>query len=187
MRRAAPLLAIALLLSAPAAAGPVADAGVEAEKLLEAGDHAGAVAALDAAIARILAEGPLTIRKALFVEKATGFGAYVERAAAFRPDEPIVIYVEPAGFIYGANAGGGKEMSLVADFVLQDEKGETIFAKDELVSVAQPVRYENREVHFSLTLNLTGLAAGAYVGKFRVRDRHSDKSARFDLPFEIRS
>lgn len=173
--------------AAPVIAGPVADAAAKAEELLAAKDHAGAIAALDGAIAGILKDAPLTIRNALFVDRATGYGAYVEReSAVFKSGEPIVIYVEPMAFAFGKNDLGAKEFSLIADFVLQDDKGETLFAKDDFVSVVQPVRYDNREVHFTLTLDLTGLPEGQFVGKFRVRDSHSDKSALFELPFEIR-
>lgn len=176
-----------LTLTASALAGSVADAGAKAEKLVQANDHAAAIAVLDEAIAGILKEAPMAIAKALFVDKATGYGAYIERAAAvFKPGEPIIIYVEPTAFTFGKNDLGAKEFSLTTDFVLRDDKGETLFAKDDFVSVVQPVRYDNREVHFTLTIDLTGLPEGNFIGKFRVRDRHSAKSAMFDLPFAVK-
>lgn len=187
MRAAFLLLPVLSSLALPAYAGPVADAAAKAEQLLDAKDPVAAVAALDAAIAAILKDAPLTVRKALFVDKATGYGAYAERAAAvFKPGEPILIYVEPIAFAFGKNDVGAEEFALVADFVLQDEKGATLFAKDDFVSVVQPVRYHNREVHFTLTLDLTGLPNGEFLAKFRLRDKHADKSALFELPFEVK-
>lgn len=181
------ILAMTLLLSSPATAGPITEAAAKAEQLLDAKDPVGAVAALDEAIDVVWTQAPLTIRKALFVDNASGYGIYAERAAAvFKPGEPILVYAEPIGFAYGKNNIGGLEISLVTDFVLQDPKGETLYAKDDFVTVTLPVRYRNREFQMTLTINLTGLPEGSYVGKFRVRDRHSDKSAVFDMPFEVK-
>ncbi len=181
------IAAMMLVSTLPANAGPIEDAASKAAVLNAGGDPAGAIAALDDAVDAIWTAAPLTLRKALFVNAASGYGVYDERAdAVFKPGEPILVYVEPIGFAYGKNQVGGSEISLVTDFDLQNPAGESLYSKDDFVAVTLPVRYKNREFQMTLTLNLTGLPEGQYVGKFRVRDKHSDKNVVFDMPFEVK-
>ena len=185
MTRARLALAAALMAASPAFAGPVTDLAAKAEAAM-AGDPLAALSALDEAVEAVWSASPLLFRKALFVDSASGFGIYAERAnAVFKPGEPIIIYSEPVGFGYGKNAVGGLEINLVADFVLTSDSGEELFKKDEFFASEQPVRYHNREFLMTITLNLTGLPAGKYVGKFKVRDKHSDKTGEFELAFEV--
>jgi len=183
----AAILAIALFgIVGPALAGPIADAGKKAETLLEQGDSVGAAQALDAAMEEIWRRSPLVFRKALFVNDSSGFGIYEERGSnVFRVGEPLVVYVEPLGFGYGARGEGGLEIALTADFVLTDANGSELFAKADFLKIALPVRYRNREFQMKLTVNLTGLPEGEYIARFHVRDQHSDKSGDFELPFLI--
>lgn len=172
--------------TSPGQCGPITDHAALAERLIEENDPVGAVAALDAAIEEVWKRSPLIFRKSLFVEDSAGFGIYRERdSEIFKPGEPLVVYAEPIGFAYGKNAIGGMEINLVADFVLTDRDGKTLFSKDDFLNVALPVRYHNREFQMKLTVNLTGLPAGKYIARFNVRDHHSDKSGMFELPFEV--
>lgn len=181
------MAAMTLLASFPARSGPIEDAAAKAAEL-SATDPAGAIAALDDAVDAIWTAAPLTLRKALFVNSAGGFGVFDERAnAVFKPNEPILVYVEPIGFAYGKNQVGGSEISLIADFELLNPAGESLYAKDDFIGVTLPVRYKNREFQMTLTLNLTGLPEGNYVAKFHLRDKHSDKSVVFDMPFEVKA
>jgi len=178
--------AVLALTSGAALAGPIVDHATRAEALLDGGDATAAADALDKAMEEIWKRSPLAFRKALFVVDSSGFGIYQERESnVFQQGEPLVVYAEPIGFAYGRNAIGGSEISLVADFVLTDQNNNELFSQDDFLSVALPVRYHNREFQIKMTVNLTGLPPGSYIAKFHVRDKHSDKSGDFELPFEV--
>lgn len=178
-------LAASFLSPLPGLAGPVADHAAQAEAAM-ATDPIAALGHLDAAIEEVWKAAPLAFRKVLFAESAGGFGIYAERPnAIFKPGEPILIYGEPVGFGYGKTALGGLEISLVLDFVLANEAGEELFAKADFIAYQLPVRYHNREFNTATTLNLTGLEPGKYIAKFKMRDKHSDKTGAFELKFEV--
>lgn len=179
-------LAMISMTTGVARGGPIADHAAEAEQLLESGDSVGAAEALDRAFEVIWEQSPLVFRKVLFVADSSGYGFYNERDSdVFQPGEPLIVYAEPVGFAYGKNKVGGTEISLVADFVLTDTDGKELLSQDDFLEVTLPVRYHNREFQVKFTVNLTGLPTGSYVAKFHVRDKHSDKSGDFELPFEI--
>lgn len=185
-------LALALAFSAltcigTAGAGPIADKAKEAETLLEAGDAEAALDRLREAVEIAWDASPLIVRKVLFVQRATGYGLYVERteASTFKPGEKLLIYVEPAGYGYGRSAVGGLTIGFDVDFVLKDAAGKSLFSKDDFLAIGSPVRYRNREFYLNMTVNLTGLKPGDYVSEFRLRDQNSDKMAEFELPFSV--
>jgi hypothetical protein len=167
-------------------AGSIVDHATKAEALLESGKSVEAISELDAAMEVIWSASPLVFRKVLFVKQSTGYGLYVERGnQTFKPDEPLLIYVEPIGYGYGDDGTGGNEISLAVDFVLTDGNGKELFSKDDFITLGTPLRYHNREFHLDLSINLTGMPEGSYVGKYHIRDLHSDKSGDFELPFEV--
>lgn len=168
-------------------AGPIVDAATKAETALGAGDSLAALEALDQAMETLWAKSPLVFRKALLVDSAEGYGVYVARDnAVYKPDEPIHVYVEPIGYAYGKNKIGNPEINLALDFQLRDDTGKIGFEQADFSNWVFPVRYHNRELILTMNLNLTGLPVGAYVGVFTIRDRHSDKTGRFEIPFEVR-
>jgi hypothetical protein len=172
--------------NAPAAAGEIVEHAAKAESLEQQGDYLGALSALDEAVAVIWQKSPLQFRKFLFVDSAAGYGVYARReSAVFKKGEPLHVYAEPIGFAYGKNALGNMEITMPVDFELQDEKGKTIFQKSDFVSFSLPVRDHNREFNMTFTVNLSGLSVGRYRARFHVRDKYSDKSGDFTLPFEI--
>ena len=177
---------ILLWLTGMAAAGVISDKAGEAEKLLEAGDHVAALEALDAAADAIWTAMPLTIRKAVLVDSSSGYGIYAPREEKpYAQEEDILIYVEPLGFAYGRDSLGGLQIAFDTDMSLVDEDGEEVLVREDFLSTETPVRYRNREFNLSLTLNLTGAPAGVYTAIFLLKDRHSDKTAEFSVPFEI--
>ena len=184
--RPALLALLCLVLAGTAYAGPIAEAGRKAEALMESGDSVGAAQALDEAMEEIWRRSPLLFRKVLFVHDSSGFGLYSERRSnVFLAGEPLVVYVEPLGFAYGPDTTGGMRITLHADFVLTDSRGNELFARDDFLTVSLPVRYRNREFQMKLTVNLTGLSEGSYIARFHVRDGNSDKAGDFELPFVI--
>jgi hypothetical protein len=174
-------------IPAPSAvAGPIADAGAKADTLMDEGKTVEAIDALDAAMEEIWRRSPLVLRKVLLVNESHGFGIYQPRDSdIFHPGEKLRVYVEPVGYAYGKNAIGGLEIAFDTDLTIRSDRGKQLFYRPDLFRVALPVRYHNREFNLSLTLTLTGLPPGKYVGAFHLKDRHSDKAADFELPFEI--
>lgn len=185
-RRALLVLAMTGAASAMAMAGPLVDRASEAERLVAAGDPLAAIDALDAAILQVWTEMPLAIRKALLVDSATGYGIYAERKSpVYRAGETILLYVEPVGFAYGRDALGITQIAFDIDLAIDDGTGRQVLAQKDFVSVATPVRYNNREFHISLSLNLTGAPPDSYVAHFHFKDRHSEKTADSSVGFEI--
>ena len=181
---AAALLAAAI--AGPSHAGPIADKGREAETLAGSGDPLKAFEALDAAAEQIWNEMPLTIRKVLLVESAEGYGIYAPReSSVYKSGESIRIYTEPVGFGYGRTALGGYEVAFDVDFAVTDESGEEVLNEEDFLAFAMPLRYRNREFQLTLAVNLDGAPAGRYTGTFLMKDKHSEKTASFSVPFEI--
>ncbi len=170
----------------PANAGEIAAQADKAENLAEQGDYIGAISALDDAVEILWQKSPMQFRNVLFVDSADGYGVYAKRESdIFKKDEPLLVYAEPIGFAYGKNALGNTEITLPVDFELQNEKGKTIYQKDDFVTVSLPVRYHNREFNMTITVRLSGISAGKYLAKFHVKDKYSDKSGDFSLPFSV--
>ncbi|QDZ01695.1 hypothetical protein FQ775_15690 [Nitratireductor mangrovi] len=186
MLRGVMALMVAGGISGAAAAGSIADKGAEAEKQFAAGQPIAAIETLDSAVAKIWDTMPLTVRRAVLVESVSGYGIYAPRdKPAFGPGEAIVIYVEPIGFAYGKDSLGAGQIAFDIDLAIEDEAGTQVLQRENFVSVETPVRYRNREFHLTVNLNLSGAPTGKYVGRFLLKDRHSDKTAEFDVPFEI--
>ncbi len=185
MLRLMSAIVFSMSLATASMAGPVADFAAKAEELAKS-DPVAALAALDQAIEEVWNASPLLLRKALFVDSASGFGVYAERSGSvFKQGEPIVVYGEPLGFAYGKNLIGGMEINLAVDLALLDGSGTELGAQKDFGEFVLPVRYHNREFQITLTVNLPGFPAGKYLARFTLRDRHSEKTATFELPFEI--
>ncbi len=179
---------LGLSLAAPVAAGPIVEKAAEAEQLLQSGEPIDALERLEEAVEIAWAAAPLIVRKALFVEQADGYGLYLSRAAGsvFKPDEKMLIYVEPQAFGYARNGSGSYSIGFDTDFVLADPEGKVLLSQKDFAKVEKPVRYKNREFFLSLTVTLTGVPAGEYQLGFRLRDQNSDKSVVFQLPVTFR-
>ena len=185
------LRAILILMTTAAfcgavAAGSIAEKGAEAENQVAAGDPAAAIETLDAAIAEIWDAMPLTVRKAVPVDSATGYGVYAEREnTVYKTGEKVLVYVEPIGFTYGRGPLGDRLISLGVDLAILDADGDQVFGKEDLMRLELPVRYRNREFFLTLNINLETPPPGKYTGRFLLKDNHSDKTAEFEIPFEV--
>jgi hypothetical protein len=135
---------------------------------------------------KVWQDGPLLFRKAIFVSKEpAGFGIYDPRPDnKFAPGEKLVIYVEPVGFTW-KEQDGLKRAQLVADLVLKDGEGTVVGQQEGFGTFTFDSREENMEVMTALTIDFTEAPAGKYVAELKFNDKLGDKSATFDLPFEI--
>ena len=185
------IFSIAVLVSTMpfiARAGEVADLAAKAEQLLQQGKPVAAYEALDAAMDRLWERMPLTVRKAMFVVgKPGGFGIYNPREnAVFKPGEPLIVYLELAGFGHKP-LSGAYEISITGDAAIADASGEKIlanmpdFLKNRMIS-----RRKNREYIAHLTITLSGAPAGRYQLLLTLKDKVSGKTTQVRLPFEIR-
>ncbi|WP_316859645.1 hypothetical protein [uncultured Cohaesibacter sp.] len=166
-------------------AGEFADRMLKAETLLTSGQAKTAFAELDAIVDDIWTRSPMFVRQATFVSEINGYGDYKERPAVFKPDEAHMIYVEPVAFGYGKMDDGKNVASWGVDYSLTGPAGSTLFEKEDFVELGVPLAGHNREVHLKLTINLSGLKPGSYVSNFLLKDKNSEKTTNFSLPFDI--
>lgn len=178
----------AIMLGAHATyAGPIVDAAERAEQHAQSGEPARGLEALDEAVAVLWQQLPLSFRTWTLVESAEGYGIYKPRDdATFRPGETMRVYIEPIGFDYGAKAGL-HEVALSTDLALETPGGQVLAEGKDMFNISVPSRNRIREFNMTLSLVVPQLAPGPYRAVFTVRDRHSDKSGEFAVPFQIKA
>ena len=187
MNSKAKCLTALLFLSATslAAAGPIVDAAEEAEALNARGKTVEALEALDKAVDAIWRESPLAFREVLLVNSSGGYGIYEERAdRTFRPDEKMMIYVEPVGFGYGGSSASAT-IDFKADLAIENTTGQVLGESRDIFSLSTPSQPGKREFSMTLTFGAPFLRPGDYKAVFTVRDENSDKSGSFEVPFSI--
>ena len=186
--RTALLLASLAAVAAPvpASAGKIADEAVRAEELAAAGNPVQALAAIESAFNELWDQAPLGFSEALFVAaKPQGFGIYDMRPnAVFAPGEDMLVYAEPFGYGYGRD-GETFEIAFDADFELRTAKGQILHAQSDFARLDMRSRRRNKEFQIFITYNFKGLKAGDYVLATTLRDRNSDKTGSFELPFTV--
>lgn len=182
------LLATAFLAIAavPAAAGEIADAGANAESLMEGGKYAEALVSLDTARATVWDAAPLRINKAVLVASdPQGFGIYdIRDNNQYKAGEPIVIYTEPSGFGYGRD-GDLYTINMALDFTIKSSTGESLAVRENFAKWELRSRVPNKEFMGKLTYTFSGIDPGDYVVETVIRDQNSDKTTTFPTPFRI--
>ena len=172
-------------LAHAAQAGDISDFAGKAEDTLAKGQEQAAYDQMEAAVEAFWLRSPLIIRTAKFATNIKGYGVYSERDAVFKKNEPLIVYVEPIAFNYKDLGEGQYLANFGIDFKLGNADGEILLGKNDFLNMPIKTARHNREVHLTLTVNLTGLGAGKYVSHYRIRDKNSTKSATFALPFEV--
>lgn len=185
MRRAARLAALLALLAGPALAGPIADAGRDAEALAAQGRAEEAAAALDRARDGLWRAAPLSVKRLQFVAaEPQGFGVYEPRqGAGFKPGEALYVYGELAGYGYGRD-GDLYRIEFTVTLSVTGAGGAVAIAPQS-GKLALASRAENREYMLALVYEPKGLPAGDYVLQAELRDVNSPKTATIRLPFRI--
>jgi hypothetical protein len=183
---AACLSALIILSGASnAGAGPVADAAARAEALQAEGKTVEALEALGGALDTIWAEGPLAFRKVALVESAGPLGTYEERAErSFTPDEMFRVYVEPVGFGYGS-AGANGTIGFDADLAIENPTGQVITEAKDVFAITVDSAPGRREFGMTLSFAVPYLRPGDYEAIFTVRDKNSEKTGAFEVPFSV--
>ncbi|WP_319531416.1 hypothetical protein [uncultured Cohaesibacter sp.] len=175
----------ALLLPLQGKADEMSDTLAKAESLLTSGQPKAAFEALDTMVESFWQKSPMFVKVATFATNIEGYGLYSERAPIFKRNEPLVVYAEPIGYAYGTNSDGKLNASWNVDFTLTNDGGDTLFQKDDFLTLKLPLGQRNREIHLTLTINLTGMKPGKYVSHYQLKDQNSEKQTEFSLPFEV--
>jgi hypothetical protein len=185
MKKAVALLIVGLVNS-PVLAGDISDAGSRAESFLEDGNHAKAMAALNAARETVWNAAPLTINKAVLVAAdPKGFGIYdIRDDNRYRAGEDIVIYTEPSGYAYGRD-GDLYVIGMTIDFEVRSESGESLASQENIAVWQLRSRVPNKEFMGKVTYSFAGIEPGNYVVETRIRDLNSDKVTSFPTRFVI--
>src|SRR5688572_13929929 len=176
---------IAWTWSPPALAGPIAEAAEEAERLHAEGKTVEALDALNAAIDTIWRESPLVFRQVVLVESSAGYGRYQERTnRVFRPDEEMRIHVEPVGYGYGATADGAT-IDFGVDLAIENMTGQVLGEARDVLEFSTETHPNRRDLGITFSIKAPYVRPGDYKAVFTVRDRNSDKSGTFEVPFTV--
>jgi hypothetical protein len=190
MKRAAALasaLLAAAILSGGAYAGQIVDLAKQAEEQSTDGKSLDAYETMRKAVFQVWNASPLLFRKALFVTSSpAGFGIYDPRPDnVFKQGEKIYIYVEPVGFGWEAK-DGLNHAELVADLALKDGEGTVVGKQEGFGTFTFNSREQNIELLTSISFEFPEAPAGKYTAMLTFHDKVGDKSASFELPFEIK-
>ena len=191
MKHAAVVFALAVLAGAhfagSAHAEELTDLAKQAESDAKAGKHLDAYDAMRKATLKEWEAAPLLFRKSLFVAgEPGGFGIYNPRPDnVFKQGEKLVIYAEPVGFAWQAKDGLNHAL-LVADLVVKDDEGTVVAQQEGFGTFTFNSHEQNMEVTSVLTVDFGGALAGKYIVELKFNDKLGDKSASFELPFEIK-
>jgi len=187
--------AIAVLFTVAAIVGAASSAQAQsatelakrAQSEAKDGKNLEAYNTMRAAALKIWNAGPLLFRQALFVKVApTGYGIYDPRPDnVFKPGEKLFIYVEPVGFTWKPQNGLNRA-ELVSDLILKDSEGAVLGEQQAFGTFTFDSRDENMEVMTALTIDFTEAPEGKYLAEVKFTDKLGDKSASFELPFEIK-
>ena len=184
--KAACLSALLVVAFAPAAvAGPVVDAATRAEALQGQSKTVEALDALDAAVNSIWQSSPLAFRKVVVVNSSGGHGVYEERTdKTFKPDEKMMIYVEPVAFGYGGS-GAASSIGFKADLAIENATGQVLGEAKDVFSLSTPSTPNKREFSMTLSFSVPFLRPGEYKAVFNVHDQNSAKTGTFEVPFTV--
>jgi hypothetical protein len=146
--------------------------------------------AYDAARQALLAiwtELPLTARNVTLIDGTPeGYGNYrPHQGNAYRPGEPIHIYVELLGYGFKDNGDGTFSKQIDADLSLLDANGTTVAAQEKFFSSDVKSREKLLETYFTFDATLTSFAAGAYKLHYALHDRASGKDTSFEVPITL--
>jgi hypothetical protein len=117
-----------------------------------------------------------------------GFGVYDKKSSnTFRPGEDIILYIEPAGFEYGATSDGNKTLYTInfsADFTISDTQGNVLTGQEGLPVSEIISHHQNKEVFIPFTITqTTPFPQGNYLITYTIHDTNSGNS--FDIVKEI--
>jgi hypothetical protein len=179
MKRAALVAALGLCVSSAfgglVSAEDIVDLAQEAQSDAKDGNALQAYDTVRKAALQVWQGGPLLFRKALFARADN----------IFKTGEKLVIYVEPVGFTW-KEKNGLNHAQLVADLALKDGEGSVVGEQKAFGTFTFNSHEENMEVMTALTIDFTDAPPGKYTAELKFNDEQGEKTATFELPFEIK-
>lgn len=175
-------------LFSPAAAGALADKAAEIEALIAAANFDAALTAARALTADVWdsSKGIGFTAALLIAEPSKGYGIYNPRSDEnYKIGTPVILYVEPYGFAYGAPGDGLFAIGFFVDLKVMSEAGVLLADLPGLTEMNIVSRHPLREFQDSITYNLGGIKAGRYVLQTTLRDKNSGKYGVFENTIEI--
>jgi len=138
-----------------------------------------ALAALRSLMFSFLAESSLFLENVRFVKAAdNSYGIYAPKGSdVFTANEPIYLYVEPAGYALAKNPEGYWEFGFKADFQVADENGKVLGGQNDFAFLPFKSWNPNTEIALTFTYTLSGLEKGKYKLITQIADAHSAKKA----------
>lgn len=184
---ASALLTVAPVMVAPATAGPLLDAAIEAERLAAQNDARGAFEAIRSGLAAFSQTLPLTVPRALFVtEVPSAYRAYEAKAEpVFLTGEKLITYVEVTGLKWQPAPDNQRQSHFTVDLELTDDEGKTLALQKEFGNFTFTAHSDAVEVYTHLTLDVAGAKPGGYVLRYTVNDVIAERSTPFELPFTL--
>ena len=160
----------------------------QAESRYAAGDVLGAASALRRALVTVYNHSTISVQRAVLVKsKPVGFGMIQPRGNnVFKPNETILIYVEPVGYHF-AKQGGAYNFGVTADFSVTDAKGNILGGKKGFGSWG--ITTQGRplfDFFMTLTYNFTGIKPGKYFILTTLNDKHGGGSVTIKTPIEVK-
>ena len=167
--------------------GRSVDAATRAEALQAEGKTVEALDALDGAVDAIWEASPLAFRKVVVVDSSAGYGAYAERAdKTFKPDEKLMIYVEPVGFGYGAAGSDEHDRLQGRPRHREHDRPGAGRGQGRLLALRRRARRGSANSRHDALLRRALPAAGRIQGGVHAsHDQNSDKTGTFEVPFTI--
>lgn len=181
--------ALLVVLSATAAPGQtVAEQAERIGQMQASGDFAGALAAARALQAGLWDEAPgIDFTEYLpETERSAGFGLYNPRPdARYKQGEPVIIYVEPVGFGYGAGGEGIYLVGFYVDLQVLGQDGNELANAVNITQLDHATRARVQEFGTDVIYNFNGLAPGKYRLVTTLRDKNSARSGSFEIAIEV--
>jgi hypothetical protein len=127
---------------------------------------------------------PLGVSRVVFVtRKVEKFGEFQPRAnAVFKPGEPIVLYVEPSGFIFPGEKGGAR-IDMGINLKVATADGRVLLETPTTNKQNNPKGIANTFTNFNITLS----AAGKYAVSIAMTDNLTGRSLQYTVPLVVQA
>lgn len=184
-RAAAVAALVAMSGWSPASAGPAVDAAMRAESLQANGKPIEAIDALNEALDAVWSEMPLSFRNVTIVSAPPRQGIVRKRDdATFKPDEKLMVHIEPVGYGYG-RLGGVTRIGFTADLAIENSTGQVLAETRNIFSLSRPSTPKGREFSMTVSFAVPYLRPGEHKAVFTIRDQNSSKTGTIEIPFAI--
>ena len=130
-------------------------------------------------------QGELGFKNFTLCSNIIGFGQYVPLPSnRIKQGSEIFFYYEPVN-LYTNRLADSYQIWFTQDIILMDEKGETIFGKENALTFNYNTKSPLMDIFSTNTLTLGDLPAGTYIYRAVMHDRLRNINAIFDYTFHV--